>query len=276
MNDTKHRLPIRRTLAVAALAMLAAACIFAPGKFNSQLDLKKDQSFAFRYTGEILMVPLMKNEKDAAFEPSSCHDEESLEERTCSDDELAQQKTDWEESRAEKKKSDAQAAKMLLGGIDPSDPESGKELAEKLRRQAGWKRVEYLGDGKFDVDFAISGKVDHDFIFPTFEGFPMSNAFIQVFARQDGTVRIDAPGFGPQSGSGAMAGMMAGMAQDGASGNDGPTSMADGTFAVFTNGEVLANNTDEGASSAPGGKLLSWKVNPRTAAAPTALVKLSH
>ncbi|KMS59912.1 hypothetical protein V474_12130 [Novosphingobium barchaimii LL02] len=276
MNDTKHRLPIRRTVAVAALAMLAAACIFAPGKFNSQLDLKKDHSFAFRYTGEILMVPLMKNEKDAAFEPSSCHDEESLEERTCSDDELAQQKTDWGENRAEKKKSDAQAAKMLLGGIDPSDPESGKELAEKLRRQAGWKKVEYLGDGKFDVDFAISGKIDHDFIFPTFEGFPMSNAFIQVFARQDGTVRIDAPGFGPQSGSGAMAGMMAGMAQDGASGNDGPTSMADGTFAVFTNGEVLANNTDEGASSAPGGKLLSWKVNPRTAAAPTALVKLSH
>ncbi|AXB77157.1 hypothetical protein [Novosphingobium sp. P6W] len=275
MTETSHRLPFRRALAVAALALLAAACIFAPGKFTSQIDLKKDRSFAFRYTGEILMIPLMKSEKDEAFEPSSCHDEESLEERTCSGDELAQQKTDWEESRAEKKKSDAQAAKMLLGGIDPSNPESGKELADKLRRQAGWNKVEYLGDGKFDVDFAISGKLDHDFIFPTFEGFPMSNPFIQVFARQDGTVRIDAPGFGPQSGSGAMAGMMAGMAQD-TTGSDGPTSLADGSFAVFTNGEVLANNTDEGAASASGGKLLSWKVNPRTAAAPTALVKLSR
>lgn len=275
MTDTSHRLPFRRALAVAALALLAAACIFAPGKFTSQIDLKKDRSFAFRYTGEILMIPLMKSEKDEAFEPSSCHDEESLEERTCSGDELAQQKTDWEETRAEKKKSDAQAAKMLLGGIDPSNPESGKELADKLRRQAGWNKVEYLGDGMFDVDFAISGKLDHDFIFPTFEGFPMSNPFIQVFARQDGTVRIDAPGFGPQSGSGAMAGMMAGMAQD-STGSDGPTSLADGSFAVFTNGEVLANNTDEGATSASGGKLLSWKVNPRTAAAPTALVKLSR
>lgn len=270
---TSHRIPIRRALAVATLALLAAACILAPGKFSAQLDLRKDRGFAFRYSGEILMIPLMKSGKDEAFEASACHDDETVDERPCTTEELAQQKTDWEETRATKKKSDAQAAQMLLGGIDPSNPESGKEIAAKLRRQAGWKKVEYLGDGKFDVDFAISGKLDHDFIFPTFEGFPMSNAFVQVIARQDGTVRIDAPGFGPQAGGQAMAGMMSGMA----SGNDdsnGPVSLAEGSFAIVTDGEVLANNTDEGATAAPTGKALSWKINPRTPAAPTALVKL--
>ncbi|SFG33370.1 hypothetical protein SAMN05518801_11747 [Novosphingobium sp. CF614] len=262
-------------LAVAALSLLVAACIFAPGKFTSQLDLRKDRSFAFRYTGEILMVPLMKTDKDEPFTANACHDDETYEERDCTPAEIADQKAEWDKQREEKKKSDAQAAQMLLGGIDPGNPEAGKELADKLRRQAGWNKVEYLGNGKFDVDFGISGKLDHDFVFPTMEGFPMSNAFVQVMLRQDGTVRIDAPGFGPASGGAAMAGMMSGMAKGSDSG-EGPTALADGTFTVLTNAQILANDTDEGPRPAPNGQSLTWKVNPRTKAPPTALLKMDR
>jgi len=279
MKIDPHRIRAARAVAVAALALLVAACFLAPGRFTSQLELKKDRSFSFRYSGEILMIPLMKSEKDAAFEPAECHDEEKIEEkRDCTPEEVARQKSDWERSREEKHKGDAQAARMLLGGMDPSDPASGRELAAKMRRQAGWKKVEYLGGGKFDVEFAVSGKLDHDFVFPTLEGFAMSNAFVQVIARADGTVRIDAPAFGPQSGGKAMADMMSGMTgSEGApDGGDAPASLADGTFKIVTNGEVLANNTDEGARPGSGGKELSWAVNPRTPAAPTALVKLKR
>ncbi|MCT2400606.1 hypothetical protein [Novosphingobium mangrovi (ex Huang et al. 2023)] len=275
MPGISKRAGVRRTLAglaVAALSLLAAACIFAPGKFTSQLDLRKDRSFAFRYTGEILMAPLMESKKDSTFTPEACHGEETYDERDCTPEEIAQQKAEWESQRESKKKSDAQAAQMLLGGMDPSNPESGNELAAKLRRQAGWNKVEYLGNGKFDVDFAISGKLDHDFVFPTMEGFPMSNAFVQVMLRQDGSVRIDAPGFGPPSGGGAMAGMMSGMPKSDDS-DDGPTAMADGTFTVLTDAQVLANNTDEGPQAAPGGAALSWTVNPRSKIAPMALLK---
>ena len=52
--------------------------------------------------------------------------------------------------------------------------------------------------------------------------------------------------------------------------------MADGTFTMVTDGEILANYTDEGPRAAPGGRALSWKVNPRTASAPTALVNLGR
>lgn len=277
MQDRSYRNRARRLaagLTAAALSMLLAACIFAPGKFTSQLDLHKDHSFSFRYTGEILMVPMMKSGKEDAFKPEACHDEETYEERDCNGDEIASQKADWEKQREEKKKSDAQAAQMFMGGLDPSNPETGKELAAKLRRQAGWKKVEYIGGGKFDVDFALSGKLDHDFLFPAMEGFAMSNAFVQVFLRADGSVRVEAPGFGPPSGGSAMAGMMSGMAKSEGPDEDGPTAMADGSFTIFTDAPLLANNTDEGPKAAPGGQTLTWSVNPRTKAAPMALLKM--
>ncbi|TCM21589.1 hypothetical protein EDF56_101255 [Novosphingobium sp. PhB165] len=278
MISTERRNPARGLLAglaVAGMAMLVAACIFVPGKFTSQLSLKADRSFHFAYTGEIVMLPLQKS-KETPFEPETCYDDNS-DERACTPAELAEQKSKWEESRADKQKTDAQAAKALLGGIDPSDPRAGEEVAAKLRRQTGWNNVVYKGDGRFDVDFAIGGKLDHDFTFPTIEGFPMANAFVQLSLRQDGSVRIDAPAFGPSQSSGNMMGaMLAGMNSDAGSeaADTDSTSEADGTFSIVTNGEILANNTDEGPQNGPGGRVLTWKVNARTPAAPTALVKL--
>lgn len=270
----------RRALVVAGLALLVSACLLTPGRFGSQLELRKNGKFSFSYTGEILMIPLMEGEKkkDETFTPSTCRDDETYDERECTPEDLAKQKTEWEESRERSRKSDAEAARMMLGGIDPTDPKSGHEMAAKLRRQAGWKKVEYLGAGKFDVEFAISGTLDHDFTFPSIEGFPINNPFVQAFRRADGSVRVEAAGFGPPGGSMA-GGMMSGIAQGmlGAEDKDkGPTSMADGTFALVTDGEILANNTDEGPKASAGAKTLSWKVDPRIPAAPTALIKLSR
>lgn len=277
-NLTAHARRIRG-VAAGAILLLLAACLFAPGKFTSQLDLHRDRSFTFRYTGEILLLPLVEAEKQAPFEPSSCYEESSMDERACSAEELEGQKLEWDKRQKDKRESDAMAAKALLGGIDPSDPQAGKELAARLQRQAGWNRVEYMGQGRFDVDVAITSKLDRDFVFPTIEGFTMNNPFVQVFARRDGTVRIEAPAFGPDAGPSAMEGLMSGMAK--AKEDKGhPAQDADGTFRIETNGEVLANNTDEGPTistrtNPKGWQALSWKVNARSRAAPTALVRLA-
>lgn len=277
MNRIERR-PLRRRLlaglGVTALALLAAACIFAPGKFTSTLDLRKNRTFTFRYAGEIVMVPL-KASKPKPYEPEACHDED-YNERPCTDEELAQQKTEWEASNERKKKSDAEASQMLLGGLDPSDPKAGEQIAEKLRRQVGWNKVDYVGDGKFDVDFAMTGRLDHDFTFPTIEGFAMNNAFVQLSLRRDGSVRLDAPAFGPQGGAAGMGAMMSGLAANDKGGDTSDSTVdADGTFTLTTDGEILANNTDEGPVSVPNGKAMAWKINPRTPAAPTALVRLT-
>jgi predicted nucleic acid-binding Zn ribbon protein len=283
---------------VAAMSLLLSACLVSPGKFESRLDIRKDGRFSYGYTGEIHMLGLSKlsemgrKSKGAeTFEPQPCYKEDGeFEERPCTKEELANQKTDWEgmqQRSASKEKEDAEFAKMMLGGIDPASPKAAEELADRLRRQAGWKSVVYKGDGLFVVDFQISGKLDHDFGFPTIEKMPMANTFLALNRRADGSIRMDAPAFGPANGGGMgsfaqLAAMGAAMdkakeGKDGeGSGDDGTPKfpVAEGRLVLTTDAQILANNTDEGPRADPAGQRLEWAVNPRNTAPPTALVKL--
>ncbi len=228
-----------------------------------------------------------KSEKKA-FAPLPCYDDDAKE-RKCTAAEIAGQKKEWQDEQkaaADKAKKDADMAKTFLGGIDPSDPKAAEDLAARLRRQAGFRSVIYKGDGLFDVDFAISGQLDHDFVFPTIERFTMANSFVQLSRRSDGTVRVDAPGFAPSAGGspftqlmqmGAAMGASEAAGKDGENGGDkaGPKfPVPDGQFTLTTNGTILANNTDEGPQADPSGQRLTWQVNTRAAAAPMALVRL--
>jgi len=266
------------TAVVLALGLMLSACLLTPGKFVSSLDIRKDGAFRFNYSGEMYMLPLSKLAEGAGpFREKPCYKAGTHTQRPCTSQEIDDQKAAWERKSAKNSK-EAQSAKVFLGGIDPSDPEAAAELVKRLRNQEGWERVEYRGDGLFDVDFTLTGKLGHDFSFPTIERFPMASAFVQIAIRQDGTVRIDAPAFGPSSGSGPFGGMMQAAAMS--SGKDatgGPNiPEMDGTFTIRTDGEILANNTDEGPQVATMGRALIWKVNARSAAAPTALIRLAR
>ncbi|MBA3055043.1 MAG: hypothetical protein FP826_08940 [Sphingomonadales bacterium] len=272
-------------VAVLALGLALSACLLTPGRFTSTLDLRQDGRFAFAYNGEIHLLALSKlaemgNAAKKSFSAEPCYDD-NMNKRACKADELAEQQREFEQERkssAEKSAWDAEGMKALLGGIDPSNPKAAEELAARLRRQAGWNSVVYKGDGLFLVDFTIAGRLDHDFTFPTIERFPMANAFVQITRRGDGAVRIDAPGFGAGSGVGnPFQAMLSGgmMGAKGKSDMPAPPTF-DGTFTLTTDGAILANNTDEGPQASPAGKKLAWIVNPRSAAAPTALVKLGN
>jgi hypothetical protein len=274
-----------RAACAALLCLLAGACFLLPGKFGSELSLRRDGSFAFSYTGDIHVLALTKMAQEeldepAKFEPQPCYDDDSGHERDCSDDEVAAQRADWDtqqEAAKAKKKQDAEMLQKMLGGIDPSDPRAAEELAARMRKQAGWKSVQYLGDGKFAVDYAIAGRLDHDFSFPTVEKLPVVTPFVAIYRRSDGTVRVDAPAFAAVSNGGPFAGMaqaMAGGKDDDEDGKAAGVPQLDGTFAIVTDGEILANNTDDGPQAGPTGKRLSWQVTPRTTSAPTALIRL--
>lgn len=274
---------IRAAALAGASALMLSGCLLTPGKFASELQLMKDGSFAYSYDGEIQMLALSKlaemgKNAEEEFKAECWNDD--FETRECTAGEVADQKKEWEAGAAERKEKNAKEAeqmKAFLGGIDPSNPEAAKELAERLQRQRGWNSVTYLGDGLFDVDFAISGQLSHDFAFPTIEKLPMANVFVSVNLRDEGQIRIDAPGFAAMGGGNPMQGMMSGMAGLAAMSTEGGDKIpkfatTEGTFAIVTDGRILANNTDEGPKAAARGQRLAWTISARTEQAPTALI----
>lgn len=277
---------IRAAALAGASALMLSGCFLSPGQFTSELTLMKDGSFAYSYDGEIQMLALSKlaemgSKTEETFE-AECFDEE-FEERECTASEIAEQKSEWDagaDRRRAKQQQEAEQMKAFLGGIDPSNPEAARELADRLARQRGWNSVEYKGDGLFVVEFAIAGELTHDFAFPTIERMPMANSFVSVVLRDANQVRVDAPGFAVQGGGNPMAGMMAGMAglaglAESEDGNEeAPPRMviADGRFSIVTDGRILANNTDEGPQRHAAGSILAWTITPRTEQAPTALI----
>lgn len=291
-------LPLRRFAAAglaAALSLLLSACLVSPGKFTSSLDLRKDGQFSYSYSGEVFLLGLSrlaemaaKEGADAKFDPTACtNDDQEMSQRECTEDELRAQRATWEEEQkaaASKRVKDAEMMKAMLGGIDPSSPQAAEELAERLRRQAGWKSVVYKGEGVFQVDFKVAGRLDHDFVFPTIERMPMANTFVVLSRRADGSVRMNAPGFGTSEGGGGMgsfaqfAAMGAAMSskEEGEDTDMPALPLPEGTFTLTTDGTILANNTDEGPETEATGKRLVWTVNARATQAPTALVQLGN
>jgi hypothetical protein len=275
-------------IAFAAVASLAlSACILSPGTFDATLDLRRDGRFTFSYNGQIYLLALskladMSSKAEAAeeFVPTACWDDD-FNERECTEEEIAEQRSTWEagaEQRRARAEEDAAAMRQMFGGIDPADPKAAEELAARLRRQEGWKRVDYRGDGLFEVEFSLSGTLGHDFVFPTFERFPLTNTFVVANVRQGRVVRIEAPGFATQGGANPFQSMLAGMAAAGATTTAGAAMPqlpeTEGTFRIVTDGQILANNTDEGPRSATEGQVLEWTVNKRTETAPMALIQL--
>ncbi|MCW1384717.1 hypothetical protein OLX02_18025 [Novosphingobium sp. KCTC 2891] len=265
----------------ATLGLLLAGCMLLPGRFASELDVRRDGGFAFHYKGEIVLTalaqPPQRTESDEAFEPAACSDETTGDNRDCTPEEIATQRKDWETERAARKarkeKDDAEARKAMqamLGGIDPADPRAAQEFADRLARQEGWTSVVSKGGGVFDVEYAVKGRLDHDFSFPTIERLPLVIPFVTVIRRRDGTVRIEAPAFSPGTANPALPGLTSSPAEKGTE----SAPQMDGTFVLTSDGAILANNTDEGPAAVAGGQQLTWKVSQRTTAPPTALIRL--
>ena len=276
-------------LVFAALAsLLLTGCWLAPGNFTSELALMKDGSFSYSYNGEIQMLGLSKlaqmgSKSDDEFSPESCLDDE-YEIRECTSEEIAEQRAEWDEEAAErraKREKEAEQAKLLMGGIDPTSPEAADEFVELLSRQKGWTKVVHRGDGIFDVEFETTGTLTHDFMFPFIEGMPYGNAFVTIALRKDDTMRVNAPGFAAQGSGNPLSGMMGGSLGSAMLASklteDGETPAfveLDGIFTIVTDGEILANNTNEGPTTRGSARVLSWEISPRTEQAPMALIAL--
>src|SRR5438270_1598932 len=253
----------KRLFALAA-PLLLTGCLWGPGKFASDLTLHKDGSFVLDYRGEIVLETA-----DALAKPAwqasmaHCVSAKDAQPRPCSAAEIAEQRQAYETKR----QSDQAAAKAF--GLPGTDETSNRAFAAKLMKYAGWRSVAYRGNGVFDVDYHFEGRATQDFLFPALPDNNLIIPFIALRRRADGSVLVTAPAF--TGGSGPMSGAMAG---PGDMGKGGPVSRAEGRFTGITDGEVLTNNSDDGAALHPIGLAVHWDVGPASTKVPEALIRL--
>lgn len=278
----------KRILIVAA-PLLLTGCLWGPGKFTSDLTLKRDGSFVLDYRGEIVLQT--PPDAEAKVEPWSsdkarCRKDGSVElqpwmtvdegdenpVRPCTTAELAKAKADHEKKSAERVKSKREEAEQMakMFGLPGFDEESNRAFASKLSKYAGYRSVVYRGKGVYDVDYHFEGRATQDFVFPAMPDNDFLIPFVIMRQRADGSVLVTAPAF---TGGVGPLGARAGAAAAGAM-KDGPVSKAQGRFTIITNGEVLTNNSEDGASPHPIGRQVRWDVGPGSTKIPEALVRL--
>ncbi|ARU15597.1 hypothetical protein [Croceicoccus marinus] len=267
---------VMRGIVAACGALALSACFLTPGKFESELLLTSGGVFAFSYEGEITTMGLNQLAQMGATQPfeASCADD-GMEPRDCTAEEVEQQRAEWEAEQGEDAREREQFIKMF-GGMDPSDPEIAEKLVATLRKMRGWEAVSYRGEGIYDVRYRTEGVLTHSFLFPVLEDMPGMTHFVSVTPRSDGSIRVQAPGFGgEQAGMGQGLPMMMAMGamQDGDK-DAAQIVLPDGQFTIRTDGQILTNNTDEGPVVEGDMKVLRWTVDESSKTAPTALIAL--
>lgn len=276
----------RRLLALAA-PLLLTGCLWGPGKFASDLTVKKDNSFVLNYRGEIVIqLPPDSDTKPEPWKPSMarCHkdgepetvaadstsDDENV--RACTAAETAKLKAQYEKESADKaaakRKDSEEMAKVF--GLPGLDDASNRAFAAKLMKYAGWRSVTYRGKGVFDVDYHFEGRATQDFLFPALPDNDLIIPFIAIRRRSDGSVLVTAPAL--TGGAGPLA-ARAGSAANSKMG-DGPQSRAEGRFTVITDGEILTNNSEDGATPHAVGRQVHWDVGPGSSKIPETLIRL--
>jgi len=283
---------------VAAAAPLAlSGCLWGPGKFTSDLALRKNGSFTLDYRGEIMLqTPDDKGSPPLPWEDdmARCYNDGRTEivdteikldpaddttatppddeRRACTAAETAKLKAQHEKESAEtieqRRKESDNVAKML--GLPASDDESNRRFAANLMKYQGWRSVTYKGKGLFDVDYHFEGRVGQDYVFPMMPESDVVIPFVAIRRRNDGAVMVTAPALTGGQGPFSARAKMLNLPDKG----DGPPSRAEGRFTITTDGEILTNNSEDGPVAGPGGKSVRWDVNPGTAKIPEMLVRL--
>jgi hypothetical protein len=242
-------------LALVLLApLLLVGCLLAPGKFTSTLTINADRTFTYSYQGEVYAFDLNEAMKDM---PSGGDDDATKKTDGVSLQNIGLQKGD--------KKGGKDSAKDDAKAQAAADAKN-REMAATLSKEAGFRKVDYVGDNKFVIDYQISGKLDHTYLFPYNLDAGIIIPFVAVEIRANGTARLKAPGFANDSKDSS-----GGMGPDASK----ASAKLDGTFILDTDAEIVSQNNEDGVKVVNGRKTVTWKATPLSNTAPMAVVRFA-
>ncbi len=235
--------------------LMLFGCVLTPGKFVSTMSISADRSFSFTYKGEVIAADigkeagkglggLGKNDADEGDTPSEDAKPLSLAEE----------------------KSEVGMADIKTKEASDNDLRN-RSIAAALTKEYGYRLVRYVGKNKFEIDYAITGMLTHNFTFPFNSDAEALLPFVVIELRQGSLIRVKAPGFASETGK-------PGNALVGTMGKEAP--FVDGIFTLDTDAEIVSQNNEDGATKAGLRKSISWKVNPLTKDAPTAVLRLAR
>lgn len=244
-----------------AAAMLLSGCLVTPGKFESTLDIRADRNFAFSYRGEIIASDVGKGATAAgSIEPTA-------------DDGSAQSLHNAADDARIFRIADAGPQEAFGDARAQDDSAQMQAIAAALMREKGFRSARYLGQHKFAIDYAITGRLTHAFLFPFNIDAQVILPFVAVELRGDDRVRVRAPGFsngfdksqGPAMGAGGP--------------GEEAAKALDGVFTLTTDADIISQNQEDGASAIPAGqaqtgKQIRWRITPLTSDAPTATLRM--
>ena len=242
---------VTRLAMVLLMPLMLVGCLLAPGKFTSTLTINADRTFTYAYQGEVYAFDLDQAMKDM---PSGNDDD------TKKTDGVSLQRAAFDQDKGDKDKAKDDAKSKADADA------KNREMAATLSKEAGFRKVEYVGDNKFLIDYQISGKLDHAYLFPYNLDAGIIVPFVAVELRANGTARVKAPGFANDSKDAA-----------GGMGSDASKASAklDGTFILDTDAEIVSQNNEDGVKVVNGRKTVTWKATPLTSTAPMAVVRFA-
>ncbi|MFC3440671.1 hypothetical protein ACFOKF_05560 [Sphingobium rhizovicinum] len=238
-----------RTLGALAGLLALSACLVTPGQFESTLDIRADRSFAFTYKGEILASDMGKNALTGGANDGDADAQDGEAENSPTLMQIAAQEEDFSDPS------------------DKSDETQMQAIATALSKEKGFRSARYLGNHKFEIDYAINGTLTHAFLFPFNIDAQIVLPFVAVEMRGVDRVRVKAPGFANSFDKSQGPGGMGGAGDDTAK-------ALDGTFTLTTDAEIISQNQEEGADTIPEGKRIVWTITPLTSDAPAATLRL--
>lgn len=248
-------------------------CFFTPGRFQSELDIRRDGRFTYSYVGEIVfLIPEQYAPPPWSDAMAVCFGEQNGGQRPCTQPEITNKRQAYEEEAQREQEAGEDVSRLI--GFNPLEVKANVKLAADLEQYPGWKRVTYLGKSTFEVDYKLSGTLDRDFVFPVIPQAQMAMPFVNVARSSKGAVSISAAGLASQQLRKLIIG------QTPKADRDDPyylsqqsiLSRANGTFTVITDSTIVSADSAKSQSGAL--QRIQWIIDGNTSETPQIELRL--